>query len=495
MPFAPRDYQYDVTDRARARMRTSGRRGIIQGETRSGKTVVGCWLAFLARMNGKRTLVLADRRRLIRQFGSTLKEMGIPYGVIMAGETGGTRESIVLASRDTFTSWLANHKDFDPPDLIIPDECHRTPGNVYQAILAQYPQAYVVGLTATPSRDDGKSLGDFYGWIECTVPASKLVADGWLIKPTVYAPLELARKRRTGEGKGLAGDPVQHWLAHADGLPTIAFCSNLVEAKELAERFARAGIPSESISAQVADDPDPSGKSERDRVYDRLACGQISVLTSVGLLVEGVDIPEISAVIWWCPCGSVVKWRQGNGRAMRPCPRIGKDRAIVLDHAGAAGLHGLPGDDVQWSLDADSTVASRRAADLAANPDKRTIVCRQCGLAYAGQPSCPGCGARAPQPPASRKTMAESYAASTNAILERYDGEQQAVLVAEKRQRVWRNAIFAAVKRNSPAFVAAKIFHRTCRVWPEAAGVAPIPESWSVPAAVAFAAVVGGAAS
>jgi DNA repair protein RadD len=469
-----RDYQADVVNRARARM-AAARRGIIQGETGSGKTLVGAELCRLTAAKGRRAMVLADRRRLVQQFGTTLDGMGVRFGVIMAGATGGTREPIVLASRDTFASWINNDREYGTPDLVIVDECHKSMGALYQAILARFPSAFVVGLTATPARDDGKSLGEFYQWIECTVPASQLITEGWLVKPEVYAPLELAKRRKAGDAaKGLAGDPVAHWRAHADGLPTIAFASNRTEAADLCERFRGAGIPSECIDGTMSDDPGWDGKSDRDRVYARLADGSTQVLCSVGLLIEGVDIPQASATIWWCACGSVVKWRQGNGRIMRPHP--GKSRAVVLDHSGAAGVHGLPGDDVDWSLDMGSTVASRREKAIEEGRQAATVLCRACGFAYSGKPACPSCGKAAPRIERQR-TMAEQYTAATDAILERFDPSEVADLLKEKRQRMWHRAIYTAISRNATAGMAAQVFQRACRLPPWEAGVSPLPES------------------
>lgn len=479
MTLSLRPYQQDVLDRARGRMRTAGRRGIIQAETGAGKTVMGAELCRLVVAKGHRALVLADRRRLVKQFGGTLAAFGLRHGIIMAGESGATREPVVVGCRDSFASWLANGRDVADPDLILIDEAHKSLTATYQAILDRYPRAFVIGLTATPARADGKSMGDFFHWLECTVPASRLIADGWLVKPEVFAPMELVEKRRKGVPvKGLCGDPVTHWLAHANGLPTVGFASSRTEAEALRDRFTAAGIPAAAIDASADDDADWSGKSERDRVYDRLAAGEIKVLCSVGLLVEGVDIPEVSAAIIWSKFGSVVKWRQACGRTMRPCPRIGKTRAVILDHAGAAGEHGLPGDDVEWSLDLGSTVDQRRQRAIDDGKQAAPVICRSCGLAYSGLPVCPNCGKAAPR--AERKrTMAEQYEAAKDAILERFDGDQARDYLREKAQRTWRSAICAAIKQNGKASMASVIFRNACKMWPEEAGVNPPPASAS----------------
>jgi Type III restriction enzyme, res subunit/Pretoxin HINT domain len=124
MTIQLRAYQQDVLDRARRRIGSGLRRGIIQGQTGSGKTVVGAELCRAACAKGSRTLVLADRRRLVHQFGNTLDAFGVKYGKIMAGETGATREPVILASRDTLAAW-ANNSDRERriADIVIVDEC------------------------------------------------------------------------------------------------------------------------------------------------------------------------------------------------------------------------------------------------------------------------------------------------------------------------------------------------------------------------------------
>ncbi len=467
-------------------MKTEGRRGLVQGETGSGKGVVIGHMVACAAERGSCVLILADRRRLVKQLSDTLGAFQVGHGKIMAGESQGTRDNIIIASRDTLKSWNTAERVIKTPDLILIDEAHKTAASTYQAILSRYPNAYVVGFTATPARDDGKSLGDFYQWLKCTIPASELIRQGWLIKPEVYAPIELAKQRGKGTGKGMAGDPVSHWQRHADGLPTIAFASKVEESIALRDRFLAAGIPAEHIDASISDAERWDGRSDRDEYFDRLANGKTCVLCSVGLMIEGVDIPEASAVIIWSKFGSVVKWRQANGRVMRPCPRIGKTRAVCLDHAGAAGIHGLPGDDVDWSL--DFNVMERRAKDLDEHPNKKTIICRGCGACYSSAPACPMCGMDAPRMER-KKAQAEQYEATKDEILSRFDGEQAQSRQAEQLQREWRKCIYIAVARNGKAGMAAAMFASKCKVQPWNAGVDPLPENrgdWRLPAADVF---------
>ena len=343
--------------------------------------------------------------------------------------------------------------------------CHKAMGEVYQSLLALYPNTYVIGFTATPARGDGKALGSFFHWIECTVPASQLIREGWLIKPEVYAPLELATQRKKGATtKGLAGDPVQHWKRHAEGLPTIAFAGNVGESIALRDRFNEAGIPAEHV-----DGTDEDGS--REAKYERLQNGRTLVLCSVDLLIEGVDFPGVSAAILWRKFGSLVQYRQGCGRIMRPAK--GKTRAVVLDHAGAAGVHGLPGDDVEWSLDENSTVDGRRKKAVEEGRQDVVVVCHACGLAFSGEPQCPACGWKPKHK--SKPSAPKQIHEARDEVLSRYEGDAANHVNSEARQRHWASCLYIAAARKAPLGAAAAMFTKKFGVPPWTCGVKPLP--------------------
>ena len=47
-------------------------------------------------------------------------------------------------------------------DIVVIDEAHHSCAMTYQRVLAAYPDATVLGLTATPCRGDGRGLGGIF---------------------------------------------------------------------------------------------------------------------------------------------------------------------------------------------------------------------------------------------------------------------------------------------------------------------------------------------
>jgi predicted RNA-binding Zn-ribbon protein involved in translation (DUF1610 family) len=347
----------------------------------------------------------------------------------------------------------------------MPDECHLFPGERFQQIARRYPRAVTLGLSATPCRNDGKSMGDFFQFLECMAPPSQLIREGWLLKPEVYAPVELAGHRKKGTGKGLAGDPVSHWKRHADGLPTIAFAGRSGECDALKKRFLEAGVPAEDIDAGTPDD-------EREAKFHRLKTGRTMVLCSMRLLIQGWTSRR-----WPAPSSgpgsahSSTGTRATGGSCGRPPARPGVSPWTTPGRPASTACRARTSSG-PWTWPARSGPGGTKAIEK--DPAKATVVCRACGLAYQSAPACPNCGKAAPRVERKR-SMAEQYEATTDAILERFDGDQARDLIRQKQQRMWVGHIRAAIKQGKKAGAAAAMFSKACKVAPWEAGVDYLP--------------------
>ncbi len=387
-----RPYQLDVLERLRHRLRERFRRIILQAPCGAGKTHISSEMVRCAVNKGSRVLFLAHRRRLIDQKSTRLTQFGVPHGILMRGVPERGDALVQVASRDTLLSRNIHNrwKGFPPADLVILDECHNLDpiegtdeADVYQQILRHYPQAVVVGLTATPARSDGHGLGNFWDTIECTVPTSQLISEGWLVPVTCYAPDQAGANRKGRKLKGLVGDPVQHWLKLADGRPTILFAAKCDSARAVCKAFNDEGIVAEYMDAHTPDD-------ERQDIISRVETGKTKIICNVGLFVEGADVPCLSCCILLRAAKSLVLFTQATGRIMRPFP--GKTDAILIDHAGAVWKHGFPDEDREWSLEEKDTVQNRIKKAKKTGTMKTPICCPACGRLYSGTIVCPACG-------------------------------------------------------------------------------------------------------
>lgn len=387
MKKTPRPYQVYAIDKARALIRRGVRRILLVSPTGSGKTVCFIMIIISALARGRRILYLAHRNELIEQPSTMLQEEGIDHGVIKGTHWRDRPDAPVqVASIATLIAKKRCQSCFptikgrkytaaDTPDpacptckgtgkvsrtlpeahIILLDECHRGINDSTQMILEHYPDAVVIGCTATPWRLDGRGLGAAFDELIAVAQMSELVRDGWLVPLESYAPhvpdlRELRRRNgdydveelaKLMDTKSLVGDIVEHWKKLGENRQTIGFAVNVKHSKHLVRRFLEAGISAEHLDGEIPD-------AERKAILGRLADGTTRVVWSVDVLVEGVDVPAIGCVILARPTESLTRYLQSVGRGMRLHP--GKRYMILIDHAGCINEHGLPTEDRPWSL-------------------------------------------------------------------------------------------------------------------------------------------------
>jgi DNA repair protein RadD len=444
MPPELRDYQTDVIDRVRARLREGARRGLLVGPTGSGKTNISSAITRAAFEKGKRVLFVAHRRRLINQKSERLTQYEVPHGIIMAGERG-TSAPVQVASRDTLLSRAVRNDwiGFPSADIVIVDEAHNAASDQFAALLRHYRHAVILGLTATPCRSDGRGLGDIFQFMEQTVPVSQLVREGWLCRVRCYAPDD------QGQKSGLVGDPVEHWKRYAEDRPTILFASKVQASMSARDAFIDAGIPAEHVDADTSDD-------EREAVIRRMEDGFTKVICNVGVFTEGVDIPMLSCCQLMRGADSAVLYFQTIGRCMRPHP--GKKDAILIDHAGAIFRHGFPDEDVPWELSTSESIESRVAKEREEGSRGEPRLCPRCAMLYAG-PSCPQCGYKE----LVRKAKPDKR---DDELLVEVPRDQAPPDPREERIRYWHRCLAVMAAKNRTCGAAAHMYRAKFDRWP-----------------------------
>jgi superfamily II DNA or RNA helicase len=394
-----RPYQIEIIKQFHEAVAAGYRRILIVAPTASGKTVIMSEIIKSFRAEFKPVLAFAHTREIVTQTRDELAENGVKAGIILAGEDERPMELVQVASIQTLWSRAYRNDVMPRPSasLLVIDEAHRAPARTYQKVVESYPDAILLGATATLCRGDGRGLGSTFEIMLQCPQVAELQELGFLVKARVYAPVnpdlrgvatrngdyaenELANRM---DQPRLIGDIVTHWHKFATGQKTVVFACSVAHSIHIKDEFCQAGVRAEHIDGSTP-------KDERDATLARLASGEIQVVCNCQVLTEGWNMPEVACCILARPTKRMGLYRQTIGRVLRPAP--GKEFAIILDHSGAVFRHGLPEDRVEWTLDEDKKAAAPAHTARAHKPAGGLIECTQCtGLRVGGQP-CPCCG-------------------------------------------------------------------------------------------------------
>jgi DNA repair protein RadD len=393
-----RPYQERIIQALRVRYSRGLRRLVLVMATGAGKTAVSREMIRAALERGRRVIFVVDLDEVVDDTARGLQEDGIPCGIIQAGKLYQEGLGCYVCSLQTLTA-----RGLRPPaDLVILDECHCFAAALTLELLSAYPEAWHLGLTATPQRGDGTSLGTFYqeivqgpqvGWLQKHGQCSKCHQEGpagpcacgaerhsYLVDYVIHAPAAPLKAGR------LAWDPVEAWFNFAAGQRALYFCANRKHALELVERFTAAGVPAEAITGST---PRKKRKGVRLRLRERRTL--VVCTHSVG--IKGWDCRELECVGLWRRVEVTGTFLQMGGRGLRPAP--GKRRMVFLDGAGSVHWHGLFDEERSFSLDGDPIRLQRPGPPaLATCPRCSAIqrparICIKCGAAITAQTVSP----------------------------------------------------------------------------------------------------------
>lgn len=470
MALQLRPYQEDAIERARDCVRRGKKRFILCAPVGAGKTVIFSHLILSALERGKRVLVTAHRRELCRQPFCKLVRYGVDpaqIGIIMASVGLPTRNAPpVVTDATDGRIWFAHarrrpnapvqiastdslrNREKPAADLVIIDEAHRTLAKSNMDMLACYPDATVVGLTATPTRGDGRGLGEAYEELIVVANYSELSELGFLVMPRVFTTPNLPDVSRVSIVKGefdqaqlaeacdkdgLIGDVIDHWKRRGNDAATIVFAASVEHSKHIAARFNEAGITAAHLDGEMK-------VSDRDRIIEDLATGRVKVVVNMDVLSEGTDIPVVKCVVSCRPTQSERLLIQQCGRGSRPCQACEgcevrgrcERKFVILDHAGNVARHGLPQADREWTL---LPREKKRGASVG-GPLVWICSCQTCNPLT--ETSCLECGKERP-------------AAKERAELVEHDGElvEVAPLTDDQKRVAWFKVVADWVDRNA----------------------------------------------
>ena len=400
-----RKYQIKAIEDIRHHFSRGKKRILLTAPCGSGKTVVASAMMQKANERGNKNLFVAHRRELVMQCSRKLGDFGLNHGVILSGKSPNMMSDVQVASVQSFIARRDRDSFILPKaDLIILDEAHRSVSGQFQALIKIYPNSFIIGLTATPIRNDGRGLGNIYEeLVECGT-IKELTKLGYLVPNRIVAPTipdlqkisvvagdydkkALTKKMNTAK---LVGDIVEHWIRFSDTengyRPTVVFATSIAHSKHIANIFNQNGVKAGHIDSKMSE-------IDRETQLANLNNGKIKVLCNCQILTEGWDCARVSCVIIARPTKSFPLYLQMVGRSFRIFPN--KKDTVIIDHSGCVYEFGMPEDaDGNWTLSTKKPKTRDRIKDPLPI-EKQPFTCVQCDTVYQptkDDPSCKNCG-------------------------------------------------------------------------------------------------------
>lgn len=342
--FEPRGAQIEALCALENTREEGARRALVQAATGVGKT----YLAAFDSKNYERVLFVAHREEILKQAAESFKNVrdSDDYG-FFNGDSKCTGKSVIFASVATLGRVEYLNENYFAPDYftyVVIDEFHHSVNEQYQRIVDYFKPKFLLGLTATPERMDGKNIYEICDYnVPYEISLKEAINKGMLVPfhyygifdETDYSNLHIVRGRydekelnETYIGNVRRYELIYKYYCKYGSRQALGFCCSREHAREMAKEFSKRGIPSVAVFS------DASGEYTEDRnvAIRQLKQGKIRVIFSVDMFNEGVDITSVDMVMFLRPTESPIVFLQQLGRGLRKCR--GKEFLTVLDFIG-----------------------------------------------------------------------------------------------------------------------------------------------------------------
>ena len=342
--FQPRGAQIEALY-ALADSRAEGAaKGLVQAATGVGKT----YLAAFDSAGYEHVLFVAHREEILKQAAVSFRNVrrSEDYGFFY-GRQKDTDKSVIFASVATLGRSEYLTEDFFAPDYfdyLVIDEFHHAVNDQYQKIVNYFQPKFLLGLTATPDRMDGKNIYEICDYnVPYEISLKEAINKGILVPfhyygiydETDYSSLRIVKGRyderelnETYIGNVKRYDLIYKYYKKYRSKRALGFCCSRQHAEEMAKEFCKRGI----AAAAVYSNADGEFAEDRDKAIEKLKNQEINVIFSVDMFNEGVDIAALDMVMFLRPTESPTIFLQQLGRGLRTSK--GKEYLNVLDFIG-----------------------------------------------------------------------------------------------------------------------------------------------------------------
>ena len=259
-------------------------------------------------------------------------------------------QDITIVCPRTIEVFIRNVHSYFSPALIIIDEVHSVGRSLCERLKKKFSSSTLIGLSATPSTEDGLPLSATFEKFVPSWSVGRLVKEGWLRDLEVVNAT--GRKSTTDQITEL--DDVERlcksYKKYANGKKGVVFAMDEQHARRIADCYGKYGVSSEVIGFGLSTE-------EQERLTNEFEEGEVKVLACVDYYSDGMRCPDVDFVQLAGTTDSLNTYLHQVGCAMRPArdDEYGEDgitiehrKLIVLDHVGLTEKFGLPTDERNW---------------------------------------------------------------------------------------------------------------------------------------------------
>lgn len=342
--FEPRGAQIEALCALENSRAEGATKGIVQAATGVGKT----YLAAFDSKKYQRVLFVAHREEILKQAAVSFKNVrnSDDYGFFYGGEKTWDK-SVIFASVATLGRQEYLTAKYFAPDYfnyIVIDEFHHAVNDQYMRIVNYFKPQFLLGLTATPERMDGRNIYEICDYnVPYEISLTEAINKGMLVPFRYYGIYDetdysgIHPVHGHYEEKDLNGiyvgnahryDLIYKYYKKYGSKRALGFCCSRVHAEEMAKEFCQRGIPAVAVYSNA----DGVYSEDRSTAIEKLKSGEIRVIFSVDMFNEGVDITAVDMVMFLRPTESPIVFFQQLGRGLRRS--AGKEYLNVLDFIG-----------------------------------------------------------------------------------------------------------------------------------------------------------------
>lgn len=341
-----RPYQQEAKEAVFEQWGNGIRKTLLVLPTGCGKTIVFAKVAEDCVRKGDRVLILAHRGELLDQAADKLKKTTGLNSAVEKAESSclGSWFRVVVGSVQT----LMREKRLGqfPEDYfntIIIDEAHHCISDSYQKVLEHFPEAHVLGVTATPDRGDMRNLGQYFESLAYEYTLPKAIKEGYLTPiKALTIPLKIDMSGvavQAGDFKasdiGTALDPYLEGIAqemqkYCADKKTVVFLPLVKTSQKFRDVLNTYGFRAAEVNGDSQD---------RAEILADFESGKYNVLCNSMLLTEGWDCPSVDCVVVLRPTKVRSLYCQMVGRGTRLSP--GKEHLLLLDFLWHTERHEL----------------------------------------------------------------------------------------------------------------------------------------------------------